>query len=105
MRRIRNLALVGIGTLVLAAAVIWTFRAQLGPALGVNIDAGPGGRAALVVPPGYAASVFAEGLANPRFMAVSPDGVLFVAERAAGPGGALPGARGGGGAPEGGGGG
>ena len=35
------------------------------------------------MPEGYAASVFAEGLAGPRFMAVSPDGVLFVAERGA----------------------
>jgi glucose/arabinose dehydrogenase len=35
------------------------------------------------VPDGYAVTVFAEGLANPRFMAVSPDGVLFVAERGA----------------------
>jgi glucose/arabinose dehydrogenase len=80
---LRNLAIFGIGTLAIAALVIWVFRAQLAPALGVNFDAGPGGRAALVVPAGYAVNVFAEGLSNPRFMAVSPDGVLFVAERGA----------------------
>ena len=83
MRRARNLALFGIGTLVLAAAVIWVFREQLAPALGVNFDAGLGGRADLVVPDGYEASVFAEGLSGPRFMDVSPDGILFVAERGA----------------------
>jgi glucose/arabinose dehydrogenase len=83
MRRIRNLAIFGIGTLALAAAVIWVFRAQLAPRLGVNFDVGPGGRAELIVPAGYTGSVFAEGLSNPRFMAVSPDGVLFVAERGA----------------------
>ena len=83
MRRIRNLALFGIGTLALAAAVSWTFRAQLAPALGVNFDAGPGARADLILPEGYRATVFAEGLSSPRFMAVSPDGVLFVAERGA----------------------
>ena len=83
MRRARNLAVFGIGTLVLAGAVLWTFRTQLGPFLGVNVDAGAGGRAELVVPSGYVASVFAEGMANPRFMAVSPGGVLFVAERGA----------------------
>lgn len=83
MRRIRNLALFGIGVLVLAAGVIWTFRAQLAPALGVNVDAGPGRRAELVLPPGFDAAVFAQGLSSPRFMAVSPDGVLFVAERGA----------------------
>lgn len=83
MKRIRNLAIFGIVTLALAAGVIWVFRAQLAPALGVNLDSGPGGRAQLNVPTGYEASVFAEGLSNPRFMAVSPDGVLFVAERGA----------------------
>ena len=83
MQRARNLAAFGIGVLVLAAAVIWTFRAQLAPALGVNFDGGAGGRADLVAPAGYVTGVFSEGLANPRFMAVSPDGVLFVAERGA----------------------
>jgi len=83
VRRVRNLALVGIGTLALAAVVIWTFRTQLAPGLGVSLDTGPGGRAALVLPEGFAASVFAEGLSAARFMAVSPDGALFVAERGA----------------------
>ena len=83
MRRLRNLAIFGIGLLLLSGAVIWTFRAQLAPALGVNMDAGPGGRSELIVPQGYVASVFAEGLSNPRFMALSPDGVLFVADRGA----------------------
>ena len=83
MRRIRNLAIFGVITLALAAGLIWVFRAQLAPALGVNFDAGPGGRAELALPAGYRATVFAEGLSGPRFMAVSPDGVLFVAERGA----------------------
>ena len=83
MRRARNLAIFGFGLLILAGVLIWTFRAQLAPALGVNVDVGPGGRADLVVPSGYVTSVFGEGLANPRFMAISPEGVLFVAERAA----------------------
>src|SRR5688500_16045061 len=83
MRRIRNLAIFGIVTLALAAGVIWVFRAQLAPALGVNFDAGPGGRAELSLPEGVTAGVVADGLRNPRFMAVSSDGVLFVAERGA----------------------
>lgn len=77
------MAIFGIASLAVVAGMIWVFRAQLAPALGVNFDAGPGGRAELVVPAGYEATVFAEGLSNPRFMAVSPDGVLFVAERGA----------------------
>lgn len=83
MARARNLALFGIGVFALLIGLVWVFRAQLAPAFGVNLDSGPGGRAALVVPEGYEATVFAEGLVGPRFMAVSPDGTLFVAERGA----------------------
>lgn len=80
MRRLRNLALFAIVTLGILVAVAWTFRAAI---LGVNFDAGSGGRAELAVPPGFEATVFAEGLRGPRFMAVSPTGTVFVAEREA----------------------
>ena len=83
MRRIRNLALFGVGALTVLIALVWIFRAQLLPLAGVNIDAGAGGEARLTVPAGYEATVFASGLNGPRFMAVSPDGTLFVAERGA----------------------
>ena len=83
MRRIRNLALAGAVSLLVIIGLGWIFRAQLAPWLGVNVDGGSGGVADLQVPEGYAASVFADGLDNPRFLAVSPDGVLFVAERGA----------------------
>ncbi len=83
MRRVRNLAIFGLVVLAIVAAIGWTFRAQLLPRLGVNLDGGRGSEANLAVPDGFAASVFAEGLSNPRFMALSPDGVLFVAERGA----------------------
>ncbi|MGH2402719.1 MAG: PQQ-dependent sugar dehydrogenase, partial [Candidatus Limnocylindria bacterium] len=80
MRRLRNLALFAIVSLALLLAVAWSLRGAL---LGVNFDAGTGGRAELIVPTGYRATVFAEGLDGPRFMAVSPAGTLFVAERGA----------------------
>ena len=83
MRRIRNLAVFGIAALVVLGGLGYLLRGQLSPFQGVNFDAGPGGRAELEVPKGYAASVFAEGLDGPRFMAVSADGTLFVAERGA----------------------
>lgn len=83
MTRIRNLLLVAIGALVLIAALGWIFRAQLAPWLGVNVDGGGGGVVQLDLPEGYASGLFADGLEGPRFMAVSPDGVLFVAERGA----------------------
>jgi glucose/arabinose dehydrogenase len=83
MRRIRNLALFGLVALVVLGGIGYLVRSQAWRALGVNLDVGPGGRAELRVPDGYEASVFASGLAGPRFMAISPDGVLFVAERGA----------------------
>ena len=36
------------------------------------------------LPPGFGISLFAEGLRNPRMMALGPDGQLYVAERGAG---------------------
>lgn len=83
MRRVRNLAVFGVISLVLILGLGWVFRAQLAPWLGVNVDGGSGGEATLTVPEGHAAHVFARGLSGPRFMAVSPNGVLFVAERGA----------------------
>jgi glucose/arabinose dehydrogenase len=83
MKRVRNLVLFAIGAAVIAAIAVIALRPVVQRAMGLNVDVGLGGRAELVVPGGYAASVFAEGLSAPRFMAVSADGVLFVAERGA----------------------
>jgi glucose/arabinose dehydrogenase len=83
MRRVRNLAIFGLVVLVVLVGLAWAFRFQLMPYVGVNVDAGSGGQARLALPEGYSASVYVQGLAGPRFMAASPDGVLFVAERGA----------------------
>lgn len=83
MRHVLNLALFGLISLVVVGGLLWVFRDRLLPLVGNYADTGSGGRAELVVPDGYEASVYAEGLSGPRFMAVSPDGVLFVAERGA----------------------
>lgn len=83
MKRMRNLALFGIVAAAILIGAAFVFRQQLQPLLGVNLDAGGGGRADLTLPDGYEGDVFAEGLRGPRFMAVSPDGTLFVAERGA----------------------
>lgn len=82
-RRFRNLALFALIAAVVAVIAVVGLRRPLQQATGVNADLGPGGRAELVVPDGYTSAVFAEGLATPRFMAVSPDGTLMVAERGA----------------------
>ena len=83
MRRVRNLALFAVVAGLVAVVAVIALRPVIQRAMGLNVDVGFGGRAELVVPEGYSASVFAEGLASPRFMAVSEDGVLFVAERGA----------------------
>lgn len=46
-----------------------------------NPAGGEAGPAHLQLPPGFQVSIFASGLNAPRFMAVGPDGTLFVAER------------------------
>jgi glucose/arabinose dehydrogenase len=84
MKKARNLAMFAIAALAVLGGLAFVLRSQLGPWLGVNPDLpSGGGRAELRLPAGYTATVFAEGLRGPRFMAVSPDGVLFVAERGA----------------------
>ena len=83
MRRIRNLGLFAIIATLVAIAAVVLLRPIVQRATGVNVDIGPGGFADLAVPDEYEVSVFAEGLASPRFMDVSVDGVLFVAERGA----------------------
>ena len=83
MRRIRNLGLFAIIASLVALALVVVLRPVVQRAIGVNVDIGSAGLAELVVPDGYEVSVFAEGLASPRFMDVSADGVLFVAERGA----------------------
>jgi glucose/arabinose dehydrogenase len=82
-RRLRNLALFGLVAVFVVVGVVVVLRRPIEQAVGVSADLGPGGRADLVVPEGYEASVFAEGLATPRFMALAPDGSLIVAERGA----------------------
>jgi glucose/arabinose dehydrogenase len=83
VRRIRNLAVFAIVAGLVAIVAVVALRPIVQRAMGVNVDIGGGGRAELVVPDGYTAAVFAQGLASPRFMAISDDGVLFVAERGA----------------------
>jgi len=70
----------GLFALLAVAAVVgwWVFVGGFG---GVKIDLGGAGQARLALPAGFQANVFAAGLAGPRFMAVGPDGTLYVAER------------------------
>lgn len=72
-------ALVAVG-LVAAAAFAWRFSRQIN----ITPARSPAGEATLTLPPGFSATVFASGLNGPRFMAVGPEGDLYVADRRAG---------------------
>ncbi len=90
MRRILNLSLFALAATILVLGLMWAFRGEALRLFGISFDTGAAGETALVLPDGYRADVFASDLATPRFMAVSEDGVLFVADPGAGRVVALP---------------
>ena len=57
---------------------------------GTSFDTSPPGLAEPKVPEGFSVNVYARDLVAPRFMAVGPDGTLFVAEQGGGRVSALP---------------
>jgi glucose/arabinose dehydrogenase len=59
------------------------FRVPLLRLTGIDPDLGAPGLTTLRLPAGYTSTVFVDGLRDPRFMAVAPDGTLLVAERGA----------------------
>ena len=75
--RLATFALVVVAVLLVG---LWLLREPLLQAAGLSFDRGDPGETALVMPDGFRANVFAEGLDHPRFMAVALDGTLFVAE-------------------------
>lgn len=80
MRRVVRLGLFALVLVVVMLATAYLLREPLLRAAGVDLDRGAPGETSLVLPTGYSAGVFASGLDHPRFMAVAPDGTLFVAE-------------------------
>lgn len=51
---------------------------------GVSIDFAPGALTEPKLPPGFTSAIFAGDLGGPRFMAVAPDGTVYVAEQSNG---------------------
>jgi glucose/arabinose dehydrogenase len=76
-----RILLIGVALLVVIVAAL-AFYAFSG-AGNVNFRGVLGGGAvpALTLPPGFQANVFARGLKGPRFMALGPDGTIYVADR------------------------
>ncbi|GIV96447.1 MAG: L-sorbosone dehydrogenase [Herpetosiphonaceae bacterium] len=76
--------------LVLVLLLVIISHRPLLKLVGIALPYGQGGIAEIQVPPGFTVSVYADGLDRPRFMAVGPDGTVYVAERGAGRVVALP---------------
>lgn len=83
MRRSVQLTLIVIGGVLTLLAGAYFFRGSLLRGAGISFDTGAGGETVLALPDGYDSTVYASGLDSPRFMAIAPDGTLFVAERGA----------------------
>lgn len=89
--RWRLFGLVALVLIIILGALLYTQRHTVHNLLsGSRPASAKPGIANLQLPPGFQSNVFFSGLNGPRFMAVSPDGVLFVAERGTGSIVALP---------------
>lgn len=82
MKRWQIVLVVVLALLILATGVVYSQRRTVEALVtgSYSVDSNP--RATpLHLPPGFRASIFSAGLKGPRFIAFSPDGILFVAER------------------------
>lgn len=95
MTRPRKMRLLRVGVLLLLIALlVLNFNrvvALIGRPFGVSPDLQPGGAVAnAIVPLGFEVTLYARDLKGPRFMAVGPDGTVYVAEQGGGRVSALP---------------
>ena len=95
MTRPLKMRLLRIGALLLLIVLLLlNFNrviALIGRPFGVSPDLQPGGAViSAKLPPGFRATVYARDLKGPRFMAVGPDGTVYVTEQGGGRVSALP---------------
>ncbi len=83
MKRLVRLGLFSGAVVAILLVGAWILREPLLGLVGISFDRGPAGQTTLELPDGYGAGVYASGLDHPRFMAIGPDGTLFVAEQGA----------------------
>jgi glucose/arabinose dehydrogenase len=88
-KRFRLFLIAAAILVVLSVVAPWAVP-RLARRIGVNVPGGSPGPVTLNLPLGFRATIFAQGLSRPRFMAYNADGVLFVAEMDAGRVVALP---------------
>ena len=77
----RRTLLTILALLLVLLLALYLARGPLLARLGVSLPEGRAEATDLTLPEGLESTLFAEGLAGPRFMTVGPDGTLFVAER------------------------
>nr|BBH89462.1 L-sorbosone dehydrogenase [Thermosporothrix sp. COM3] len=83
-RIIRLVIVVSLIVLVVGGLLVYVrFNALRSWIFGSSRVSGMPGATTLTLPPGFQASIFADGLSAPRFLAFGPDGTLFVAESGA----------------------
>ncbi len=81
MKRLARLTLFAVAVLAVLLGGAWVLREPLLGLAGISFDSGTPGETVLRLRDGFEADVYASGLDRPRFMAVGPDGTLFVAEQ------------------------
>jgi glucose/arabinose dehydrogenase len=81
MTRLARLGLFAVAALAILLGGAWLLREPLLGLVGISFDRGLPGETEIVLPDGFDSNVYASGLDRPRFMAVGPDGTLFVAEQ------------------------
>jgi glucose/arabinose dehydrogenase len=81
MRRVARLSLFAATVVALMLSAGWVLREPLLKAAGISFDSGLPGETALQLPDEFESNVFESRLDHPRFMAIGPDGTLFVAEQ------------------------
>ena len=80
-KRRRWILLGTAGVLVLASAACFLLYRVLSRQVNLSGMLGSGEATEVQLPDGFRANVFAQGLNGPRFMALGPDGVIYVADR------------------------
>lgn len=81
MTRLVRLALFVVVVVGILIGGAWVLREPLLGLVGISHDRGLPGETEIVLPDGFDSNVYASGLDRPRFMAVGPEGTLFVAEQ------------------------
>ena len=77
----RRWIVAGLAALLIVSAICFLLYRALSARVNLAGVLGSGESTEVQLPDGFRANVFARGLSGPRFMALGPDGVIYVADR------------------------